>query len=76
MTSFYVTIVNKTYLEASWNRQAGRQAVRPTGCLKKLFPLCVLSISKLPLLLKIEYISVLKSPFIGQFKNVQNFISR
>ena len=26
MTSFYVTIVNKTSLQANWNRQADRQA--------------------------------------------------
>ena len=56
--------------------QGLNQAKHTTGCLKKLFPLCVLSISQLPLLLKIKFISFLKSPFNGQFQNVQNLISR
>ena len=47
-----------------------------TGCIKKLFPLCFLSISQLPIIRKIKFIIFFKSPFNGQFKNVQNFISR
>ena len=47
-----------------------------TGCIKKLFPLCVLYISQLSFLLKIKFIRFLKSPFSGQIKNVKNFIAR
>ena len=47
-----------------------------TGCIKKLFPLCFLSISQLPIIRKIKIMIFFKSPFNGQFKNVQNFISR
>ena len=31
MTSFYVTIVNKTSLQANWNRQTGRQTGKQAG---------------------------------------------
>ena len=48
-------------------------SVYTTGCLKKL---CFLTITQPPLLLKIQFISFFKNPLNGQFKTIQNFISR
>ena len=47
-----------------------------TGCLKKLFPLCFLSISQLPIGQGIKSYSLLKTPLNGLFKNIQKFNSR
>ena len=45
--------------------------VAPTGCLKKLFPLCLLLISRLPLHLNLNFIV-----FLTAYSNVSSKMSR